>query len=51
VRIALRGKRTARENWWWACAVVVGKFPEMVGQMKFFMDRLRRVKSRLIEYK
>ncbi len=51
VRIALRGKRTTRENWWWAFAMVIGKFPEMLGQIKFFLDRFRRVKSRLIEYK
>jgi GT2 family glycosyltransferase len=51
VRIALLGTRTTRENWWWAAAMVVGKFPEMFGQMKFLLDRIRRVKSRLIEYK
>jgi len=51
VRIALRGKRTRRENWWRAAALVVGKFPEMLGQLKFVLERQRRIPSRLIEYK
>jgi len=51
VRLALRGKRSARENWWRAAALVAGKFPEMLGQMRFVRDRLRRSQSRLIEYK
>lgn len=51
IRLAMRGRRSARENWWRAAALVVGKFPEMVGQLKFLLDRYRRVPSRLIEYK
>jgi hypothetical protein len=51
IRLALRGRRSARENWWRAAALVVGKFPEMLGQLKFVLDRYRRVPSRLIEYK
>jgi GT2 family glycosyltransferase len=51
VRIALRGKRSARENWFRAGALVLGKLPEMLGQLKFLMDRHRHVQSRLIEYK
>jgi hypothetical protein len=51
IRLALRGKRSPRENWWRAGALVVGKFPEMLGQLKFVVDRYRRVPSRLIEYK
>jgi len=50
-RLALFGKRSARENWWRAAALVLCKFPEMVGQIKFVVDRLRGVQSRLIEYK
>jgi hypothetical protein len=30
---------------------VIGKFPEVLGQMKYAIDRFRRVQSRLIEYK
>jgi glycosyltransferase involved in cell wall biosynthesis len=50
-RIALSGRRTWRANWWRAGALVVGKFPEMLGQLKFQWDRCRRVQSQLIEYK
>jgi hypothetical protein len=51
IRLALRGRRSTRENWWRAAALVMGKFPEMLGQLKFVLDRHRRVTSRLIEYK
>ena len=51
VRLALSGTRSARENWWGAAALVLGKFPEMLGQVKFAVDRLRQRPSRLIEYK
>jgi GT2 family glycosyltransferase len=48
---ALRPRRSARENWLRAAALVLAKFPEMLGQLKFHSDRFRRVQSRLIEYK
>lgn len=51
VRLALIGRRSRRENWWRAATLVVGKFPEVVGQIKFAWDRLRGTKSGLIEYK
>jgi glycosyltransferase involved in cell wall biosynthesis len=51
IRLGLRGKRTHRENWWRAIALVLGKFPEMIGQCKFMLDQYRRAKSGLIEYK
>ena len=51
VRLALKGTRTARENWWRAGALVLGKFPEMLGQTKFLLAKIRRAKSGLIEYK
>ena len=51
VRLALRGKRSMRENWLRAGALTLGKFPEMLGQLKFLLDKVRRVQSRLIEYK
>jgi GT2 family glycosyltransferase len=50
-RLAIHGKRSARENWLRATALVVSKFAEMLGQMKYLTDRVRRVKSGLIEYK
>ena len=51
IRLAVRGKRSARENWVRALALVLCKFPEMLGQVKFLTDRHRRVQSTLIEYK
>jgi GT2 family glycosyltransferase len=51
IRLALRGRRSTRENWWRAVALVGCKFPEMLGQLKFVLDRYRREPSRLIEYK
>lgn len=51
IRLATGGKRTAKENWLQAVALVLCKFPEMLGQLKFLIDKRRRVQSRLIEYK
>jgi GT2 family glycosyltransferase len=51
MRLALRGTRSARENWWSAGALVLGKFPEMLGQLRFTFNRLRHLQPRLIEYK
>jgi len=51
VRLAARGKRTIRENWWRAGFLVLGKFPEMLGQMKFWLHRQLGRHSSLIEYK
>lgn len=50
-RLARRGNRSARENWLLAFFLVLGKFPEMFGQVKFLLDRLGAGKSALIEYK
>jgi glycosyltransferase involved in cell wall biosynthesis len=51
VRLAHHCKQTGRENWWRGAALVLGKFAEVVGQTKFFMDRIRGARSGLIEYK
>ena len=52
VRLRAHGDRaSARENWLRAAGLVVSKFPEMFGQVKFQLDRLRQAQSRLIEYK
>ena len=51
VRLALRGDRSARENWLRAAFLVIGKFPELLGQLKFLVLRYLGRKSRLIEYK
>ena len=51
VRLAMRGARSARENWWYAGSLVLGKFPQMLGQLKFLAHRRLGGQSRLIEYK
>jgi glycosyltransferase involved in cell wall biosynthesis len=50
-RLARSGRYTARENWLRAVSLVISKFPEVLGQLKFLRDRLRRAQSRIIEYK
>jgi glycosyltransferase involved in cell wall biosynthesis len=51
VRLALRGGRSPRTNWLRAGFLVLGKFPEMLGQLKFHAYRWFGKQSRLIEYK
>ena len=51
VRLALRGDRSRRENWWGALFLVIGKFPEMLGQLKCLTHHWLRRKPGLIEYK
>lgn len=51
IKLALRGKRSQRENWWHALFLVIGKFPEAIGQVRFLIHRLSKTSSRLIEYK
>ncbi len=51
VRLALRGTRSARENWWRTFFLVLGKFPEVLGQLNFMYNRLTGRTARLFEYK
>jgi GT2 family glycosyltransferase len=52
IRLRIGGPRpSARENWLRAGALLLGKFPEMAGLMKFHIDQMRRAQSGLIEYK
>ena len=52
LRLTLLGDRSLRENWWHAVFLVVGKFPELLGQAKYHLDRRAfGGRSRLIEYK
>jgi GT2 family glycosyltransferase len=46
-RIARRGQRRPAENWRHAAFLVLGKFPELLGQVKFRLER----HPGLIEYK
>ena len=50
-RLAMRGGRASRENWWRAAFLVLGKFPEMLGQVKFLTHRYLGGRARLIEHK
>jgi GT2 family glycosyltransferase len=50
-RLARRGDGSLRENWLLAFFLVLGKFPEMLGQAKFLLGRFGAGKSALIEYK
>ncbi|QVW25534.1 glycosyltransferase family 2 protein [Pseudomonas hormoni] len=51
VRLARRGGRSKRENWLLALFLVLGKFPEMLGQARFLLNRFGTGKTALIEYK
>ena len=50
-RLALSGGASPRQNWWRAIFLVLGKFPELQGQIKFKHEQLRGKSSRLIEHK
>ena len=50
-RLASRGRRSARENWSRAVALVLGYFAELHGQLKFYLQRYRGIGPGLIEYK
>ncbi|WP_434519030.1 glycosyltransferase family 2 protein [Pseudomonas sp. NFX1] len=50
-RLARRGGKSRRENWLQAVFLVIGKFPEMLGQVKFLLNRFAAGKAALIEYK
>ena len=50
-RLSMRGTGSVRENWWHAAFLVLGKFPEVLGQMKFLSNRYFGGQARVIEYK
>lgn len=51
MRLCQRGRRTPRENCLRAAFIVLGKFPEVVGQVRFLWHRWMGSAARLIEYK
>jgi GT2 family glycosyltransferase len=51
VRLAMRGKQSFKNNCWRALFLVLGKFPEVIGQLNFFYNRLYGKTAHLIEYK
>lgn len=51
VRLASKGRFALRQNCWQAFFLVIGKFPEVQGQIKFYYERLVGRRSMLIEHK
>lgn len=51
VRIALAKRHTVKANWIYALFVTLGKFPEVQGQIKFYINRLFNSRTKIIEYK
>jgi hypothetical protein len=51
IRIYKKGSRSPRVNWIWAMFLVLGKFPEMVGIIRFMLHKIFSFNKRLIEYK
>ncbi len=51
LRLALRDRKSSPAPWWRSMFLVLGKFPEVLGQLSFFFTRLQGKTSRLIEYK
>jgi len=50
-RIAFQGTRSRKENWLHAVFLVLGKFPETIGQLRFYYNNYTGKTARLIEYK
>ncbi|WP_347987151.1 glycosyltransferase family 2 protein [Methylomonas sp. AM2-LC] len=51
LRLALRFSPTNSDAWLYAFFMVICKFPELVGQVKFIISQLKGTKEILIEYK
>ncbi|MBV8974093.1 MAG: glycosyltransferase [Sinobacteraceae bacterium] len=51
LRLAMRGNRTPRANWWRGLFLVIGKFPEVLGVLLFHMRRGLGQRARLMDYK
>ncbi len=51
VRLALNGNQTPKQNWWNALFLVIGKFPEAMGQINYLYIKLAGKTAQLIEYK
>jgi hypothetical protein len=50
-RLGLRDARSARESWLRAVFLVIAKFPETLGIMRFHVRRALGLQPRLIDYK
>jgi hypothetical protein len=50
-RLTVRGPYSFLKNVKYALFMVIGKFPELIGQIKFWVEHQTGKKSALIEYK
>ncbi len=51
LRVGAKRKDAGEEKWLWASGIIFGKFPEALGMLGFYVSRLLRKSSRIIEYK
>jgi len=51
LRLYLRARNTVPLPGWYTVCLVLGKVPESLGQLKYFLSRARRKRAALIEYK
>lgn len=51
IHLALRDRESLPAPWWRALFLLLGKFPEMLGQSKFVYSRIRGNATKIIEYK
>lgn len=51
IRVAIKNKNKISNNWKYAFYITLGKFPEMQGQFKFYLNKLFKSRSKIIEYK
>lgn len=50
-RVASKRGDVQDGKWLWACGIVFGKLPEALGMLGFYLNRLLRKSSQIIEYK
>lgn len=50
-RVGSKRQDVGEGKWLWASGIVLGKFPEALGMLGFYVGRLLRKSSRIIEYK
>ncbi len=51
LRMTFKGRGARGASFYYAFFVLLGKFPEMWGMMRYYWNRNLRIKARLIEYK
>jgi len=51
LRLMFQSRISPPGKWWHSLFLVLGKFPEMSGQILFFSNRIRSKSGRIIEYK